>query len=669
MQSTGRQFRPTLNRMTSARQRKLPLMPPRSPLGCLTFAGVLLFGISGSLPTAAQKISSAGPTHPTVKSAPEKAEQAYVAGARALGRSDLPVAQADFARAVTLDPARREYSLALTLTQERRITDLIQQAAHARITNHPEQAEAFLAQARLIDPRSELLQQHTESGPAEPFVNLHAQISPAHSQDFELQFAAPIQLAPSPLPHDLHLQGDPRQVVTQAAAAYGIKAVFDEPTPGPPVRFDLDQTVYSQAMPILLRMAHLFAVPVDAQTLLVVKDTQENRQRLERLVEETIYIPGSTTEQLNELSNIVKNVFDVKQVLVSANSGTLLLRVPASALPAVNYTLADLVDGGAEVMLQIQLLSLDKNHTRNTGTTLPNSVGAFSVASEAQNIVSQNQDAVAALISSGGYVPTGNYARDILAEAGLLVLSGVATDARLSGLLGTFGGGLTLFGVNYGGNAAFNLSLNSSESRALDDISVRVGDRQTTTLRIGSKYPITTSTYSSGVSGAAASLLAGKTINGVPASSLLQQYLGSAATATVPMVQFEDLGITLKTQPTVLKSGLVSLHIDLKIEALTGASANDIPVLTSRAFTSDITVSDGTTAVMLSDLSSTEAASVNGIPGLSELPGFQQTLADKLRETDASELVLLITPHLVRRRSNSIASRRISFSTSVPQEN
>ena len=580
-------------------------------------------------------------------------------------RTDLAAAQAEFTRASTLDPQQQGYSIALGLVRERRIGALIQQAAKARITNHPDQAEAFLAEARLIDPTSDLVLQHSDPGKAEPVIASGARIQPTTDPTF----AGPIQLTPTPGTQSIHLRGDARQVVTQAANLYGIKTVFDEQPASQPLRIDLDNIPYTQAMPILLSMNHLFGVPLDAKTLFIAKDTLENRTRLERLVEEIVYVPGSTTEQLNELSNIVKNVFDVKQVQVSPGQGTLLIRAPEATIKAANYTLADLIDGGAEVMLQIQLISVDKSHGRNTGANTPNSVGAFSVAAEAQNIVSQNQAAVAALISSGGYVPTGNYVKDTLAEAGLLVLSGVVTDAKLAGLLGTFGGGLTLFGVNYGGNAAFNLSLNSSDSRALDDITVRVGDRQTTTLRVGAKYPITTSTYSSGITSATSSLLAGKTINGVPASTLLNQYLGNSATSTVPMVQYEDLGITLKTQPNVMKSGLVSLHVDLKLEALTALSANGIPVLTSRAFTSDITVADGTTAVMLSDLSSTEAASINGIPGLSNLPGLREAAADNLRQQDSSELVLLITPHVVRRRANSIASRPFSFSTAVPQEN
>ena len=111
------------------------------------------------------------------------------------------------------------------------------------------------------------------------------------------------------------------------------------------------------------------------------------------------------------------------------------------------------------------------------------------------------------------------------------------------------------------------------------------------------------------------------------------------------------------------------MKIDLKIEALTGASLNNIPVLTNSDFVSGITVQEGMTAVMMTDLSNTQLASISGLPGLGDLPGFQDTLATANRQTVRSELVLLITPRLVRRRSLTMASRRIPFASSVPAEN
>jgi type II secretory pathway component GspD/PulD (secretin) len=599
----------------------------------------------------------------------ERAEQAYLAGARLLEQKDLAGAQNAFTKAAKLDPAQPNYEMALTLTRNHRVNELVQSAAKARMLGDPKQADRLLAQARIIDPANEEVLEHTIGGQSGlQSTAPRATFTPVQDP----VYAPPIELQPAPGPKEVDLRGDAKLVITETAQAYGVKVAFDasaDEGQAVQLRFNMPASPYDRTMPLLLKMAHMFAVPLDKKTILVAKDTQENRARLVRQIEETIYVPGSTTEQLNELTNIVKSVFDVRQVVIAAGSGTMLVRAPETTLSALNETLDDLIDGASEVMIEVKLISVDKTATVNTGTQTPTSVNAFNAYSEASSLVSANSSLVSTLISSGAYTPTGNVFKDTISEAILLLLSGAVTDAKLTGLFAVFGNGTAAFtGLSLGGGGTINFGLTQSDTRALDDVTVRVGDRQTTTLKIGEKYPITTATYSSGVSSATSSALAGVSINGVSASTLLNQYLGSNAAATIPQVQYEDLGLTLKATPTVLKSGMVDMKIELKVEALEGASLNNIPILTSEVFSSDLTTPDGTTAVMLSDLSSTESASISGLPGISELPGFQESAADDLRAHDRSELVLLITPHVVRHRKDLIASRRIPFETSVPQE-
>lgn len=603
------------------------------------------------------------------KADPKRAAEAYLAGARLLDHKQMAEAQVEFAEAVALDPARADYALALGLTREHRVGELVQRAAKARLLGRGAEADGLLAEAAGVDPNNILLLQRQSAPASEPRLTVETATGRKQILPGEIAYAPPIALQPDSGARSLHLRGDGQAVATQAAKAFGIRTIFDEATAGPQMRFDLEGSGYAEALPVLLRMAHLFAVPLDAKTLFLAKDTEENRQRLERQVEESLYIPGSTTEQMNEYVNIIKNVFDVKQVVVSQGSGTLAVRAPEATLKALNYTLADMIDGGNEVTLEAKLITINKSVTRTTGLSTPTSANAFSVANEAQTIVSANQTLINTAISSGAIVPTGNTAQDTLTEALYLIFSGLATDAKVSNLFAVAGKGLTLTGFSLGSGATLNLGLSSSDAQALDDITVRAGDGKETTLRIGEKYPITVSTYSSGISSTTSSALNGVTVNGVSASSLLSQYLGSSSAATIPIIQYEDLGITLKTTPTVLKSGLVNMKIDLKIEALTGASLNNIPVLTNSDFVSSITVQDGMTAVMMTNLSSTQLASISGLPGLGDLPGFQDALASANRETDSSELVLLITPRLVRKRSLTMASRRIPFSSSVPAEN
>jgi len=223
-------------------------------------------------------------------------------------------------------------------------------------------------------------------------------------------------------------------------------------------------------------------------------------------------------------------------------------------------------------------------------------------------------------------------------------------------LIGVIGGGALQTGISASTNTTFNLGLNSTDTRALDDVQQRVGDHQAATFREGTRYPIVSSSYSTGLS-TAGSALGNATINGVSVASLLQQYAGGTS-ATIPQVTYEDLGVTLKATPVIQRSGQISLSIDLKIEALSGSTNDGNPVLNNRQFTSGLTVGDGESVLMVSNVSKTELAAMTGIPGLSELPGFQMPTEDNAQK-DSSQLVVLVTPHIVRRPPDLLLGPRI----------
>jgi general secretion pathway protein D len=585
--------------------------------------------------------------NPPSKHQTEAAETAYLSGARLLDRKDLGGAETEFTKATRLDPANRDYALALTLTHQRHVAELVQQAGKARLLGQNEKADTLLAEARLLDPQNEIASQTVDPGIL-PKV-FHPEIEPWIREAPEL--AGPVTLLPDAGMKSFHLHADQQEVLKQVFAAYGIRPVFDESVGRQDLRFDLEDTPYQQAVPILLGMVHFIAVPLDPKSVLVAKDTPENRQRLERQLQETIFIPGMTNEQMDELGNVVKNVFDVKQITVEKGSGNLVIRAPEQTLTYVNLTLADLIDGGSQVMIELKLYSADRTNQRNIGAQLPQQIGIYSVSGAANDLVNANQSLVNQAISQG-LIPA-NSSNIVIALA--LVASGLVQSTLLSSTLGFFGGGLTQTGVTINQNPTFNLALNSSDTRALDDIQVRVGDRQTATFRLGERYPITTSTYTNGLTGNS-SALAGVSINGVSVSSLLN----SSTTTTIPQIEYQDLGLTLKATPSVQRSGAISMHLDLKIDALSGTSLSNIPVLNSEQFASDVTVNDGDTALLVSTLTRSQSAAISGSPGLGELPGFQTLTADTTTNTDSSELILLVTPRVTRLRSHIAAGPRIA---------
>jgi general secretion pathway protein D len=637
--------------------------PRASTIACCTSALALC---SLSIPTqgqAAALADKAPANNKTVEATlgvPTKhqakaAEDAYLDGARLLNRNDLTGAEIQFDKAVKLNPSNNDYAMAYAVTHQRHVTELVQQSGKARLLGQNEKAETLLAEARVLDPQNNIVGQSVDSG-ALPKV-FHPKIEPWIREGPAI--AGPVTLLPNPGPNSFHLHGDEQEVIRQVLSSYGISATFDESVQRQNLRFDLDDSPYQQAVPILLGMTHLFAVPLDAKSVLIAKDTPENRQRLERQLQETIYIPGMTNEQMDELGNVVRNVFDVKQINVDKRADTLVIRAPQETLSYINLTLADLIDGGSEVMIDLKLYAVDKTNQRNIGAQLPQQVGLYNVNAAAQNLVTSNQSIVNQAIAQG-LIPAGS---SNITIALALIASGLVQSTLLSSTVGFFGGGLTATGVTTNQNPAFNLALTSSDTRALNDIQIRVGDRQPATFRIGERYPITTATYSSGVT-TTSSALANVSINGVSAASLLNS--GASSSITIPQIQYEDLGLTLKATPVVQRSGAVKMHLDLKIEALTGGSVSNIPILNSQQFASDVTVDDGDTAVMVSSLTKSESASISGLPELADLPGFQTATADQTTVTDSSNLILLITPHVTRRRSNLSAGPRIAINLPEP---
>jgi general secretion pathway protein D len=599
--------------------------------------------------------SSLAQTTAPTKHQARAAEDAYLAGARLLGQNNLAGAEIQFDKAVKLDSSNSDYASAYAVTHQRHIARLVQESGKARLLGQNEKAETLLAEARLLDPENKIVGQSVDAG--SPPKVFHPEIEPWIRDAPAI--AGPITLLPDTGAKSFHLRADEQNVIRQVLSAYGIRASFDDSVQRQDLRFDLDDLPYQKAVPILLDMAHLFAVPLDAKSVLIAKDTPENRQRFDRQLQETIYIPGMTNDQMDEFGNVVRNVFDVKQLTIEKSSGTLVIRAPQETLTYINLTLADLIDGGSEVMIDLKLYSVDKTNQRNIGAQVPQQIGIYNVASAAQNLVTANQSLVNQAIAQG-LIPAGS---SNITIALALIASGLVQSALLTSTVGFFGGGLTATGVTTNQNLAFNLALTSSDTRALNAMQIRVNDRQSATFRVGQRFPITTATYST-ASPAQTSALAGVSINGVSAASLLNA--AASSPLTIPQIQYEDLGLTLKATPVVQRSGAIKMHIDLKIEALSGGSQNNIPILNNQQFISDVTVDDGDTAVMVSSLTKNESASISGLPELGELPGFQTATADKTTMTDSSNLILLITPRVTRRRPNISAGPRIAINLPEP---
>ncbi|HZD78107.1 MAG TPA: hypothetical protein VE218_13950 [Acidobacteriaceae bacterium] len=573
----------------------------------------------------------------------EAAVKAYLAGAHAIEQRDTHAAFDAFSKAAALDPTNEDYKNAVAIAKAHFVTDLIQQAEKARILGHSDVVHARLAEAFAVDPTNPIVAQHVDD-----IAELGS--GPLTMDDIKSTIADAIRLEPASGKRSFHVRADGVTLLRQVLSAYGIAPSFDSSVTPKSVRFDVDDVDFQQAEQLLQLETDTFFVPLDPHRVLVAKDTKQNRTEFERLLLETLYLPGLNPQELTDVSNLARNVLEVTQVAVNPGQNTLTVRGPEAKLAMLNRTLTGLMDGRSQLLLEVRIYEITRTRTTDVGVVPPQQFNAFNLNSQLQSVLNGNQSLIQQIVSSG----LAN-ANDFEAIAAILLASGQISNSILSQPFAVFGGGLTATGLTLGSPTA-NLSLNSSDSRAIDQLQLHLQDQETGDIFAGTHYPIIQSSYSgltgSGVnipglnSAGVSSQLAALGLN---SSSLNQQQ-------TIPQVQYEDLGLQLKATPSIHRDQSVFLKLDIKIQALAGTSINDIPVLSNRQFTADLDLADGASALVTSNLSTSEANAVSGLPGLSEIPGLQST-TDKNVQKSYDELVVLITPHVVRLPHPSGASQ------------
>ena len=583
---------------------------------------------------------SAAPAENTAKAKPvrssdrRKAAKLYLAASKLFEKEEFEEALRRYERAAALDPGNPDYALAASVARSHLVTALIHTAAKDRLHSDAAGARAALALAREFDPKNPQVGQHLNELGDDALLG---ETRPLYEQDAETVGEGAI-LAPAPGVHSFHLHTDRRQIVQQVFKAYGIEVTLDQSVRTDPARLDVDDAGFETAAQIAELMTHSFYVPLDAHRVLVADDVKSNRDEFVRQEMETVYLSGLNAAELGEVDNLAKNVFEMQQTAIEASSGTITVRAPRRTLNAFNATLSQLLDGKSQVVLEVRLIQLAHTGERNTGIHPPQTISAFNVYSEEQSILNANQALVQQIITSGLAAPG-----DTLAILGILIASGQVSSSLFSNGIALFGGGLTASALSPG-SISSNLNLNSSDSRELDQIQLRLGDGEATTLRSGSRYPIQTSSFSS-IAGSVPNIPG---LTGAGNSGSLSSLLASAANVpNIPQVEYQDLGLTMKATAKVMRNDDVALTLDLKIDALSGGLINGNPILNNRAYAGVVTLKQGEAVAVVSQLDKSESRAVSGTPGISEIPGLNN-LTGKDNQKDYSTLLIVITPHVVR---------------------
>jgi general secretion pathway protein D len=527
----------------------------------------------------------------------------------------------EFEEASRLVPQNVEYLTAREMTRQHLAGMHLERGNSDLLKGQQVEALAEFRTALNLDPQNEFAQQRIIDavGP----VPVHTASPPQL-----VASADALTTKPSDVIHNVHYRGDSRGLLTAVAASYGLTVVFDDTFPNRRVRFDIEDADFAVAMRAVSTVTKSFTVALEDTVLFACADTPDNHRLFDRMGLRSFYVSGGSPQDLNELMNSLRTLFEFKFVSINAASSTITLRGPQATLDAATQFLGQLNSPRPEVMLDVKVFQVSHTYTRNIGLHVPNNFNLFNIPVAALTALGgQNiQDLINQLIASGGINQAGNQT-----IAALLAQLQGQQNSIFNQPLATFGGGITLMGLSLDQLSAA-LSMNESSVRSLDHVHLRASQEKEATFKLGSRYPILNASFAP-----------------VFNNPAISQAIGNQSfTAAFPSVNYEDIGLTVKAKPLVHNNSDVALELEVQFRTLGSTNANGIPVIFNREYKGGILLKDGEPAVVAGMITASDQKSLSGLPAFSMIPGLGVLTSQKSKQEEDDELLILITPYVIR---------------------
>ena len=169
-----------------------------------------------------------------------------------------------------------------------------------------------------------------------------------------------------------------------------------------------------------------------------------------------------------------------------------------------------------------------------------------------------------------------------------------------------------------------NINEQFSDVNVLANPRIRVRNREKAKINIGDRVPVITSTVTA----------------------------TGAGSITAEIVQYVDTGIKLEVEPNIYLDGDVSIKVSLEVNSLgtqtTTTKGSVVYQTGTRSATTLLRLKDGETQLLAGLINDEDRSSINGLPGLASLPLIGRLFASHQDSRQKTEVVLSITPHIVR---------------------
>ncbi|MEC5386762.1 secretin N-terminal domain-containing protein [Uliginosibacterium sp. H3] len=518
---------------------------------------------------------------------------------------DQQVAQAltaaDRARnAGNADEAKRQANMAQRMDPDNQRVQLMQRALSedTRRADRLRDAENLFQKRQLAEAET-IARGLLADNPGNPAVrNLLRRIDDAQGSAVP---DAPVLKSNIAKPITLEFRDTPLRSVFEAISrTAGINFVFDKD-----VRADGKVTVFvrntniDEVIRMVLTTNGLERKMLNENSMLIYPAIAAKQRDYQELVTRTFYLANTDAKQAQAL---IKSVVKTRDTFIDEKLNLLIIKDTPDAVRMAERLVQQLDVPDPEVMLEVEVLEVLRSRLIGIGVQFPEQVGFGLLQPTTQSVVTTTTGTTQST-NLGGQLQQG-YVNLNHASA---MVPFVSNPALL-----------------------LNLKDQDGSSNILANPRIRVRNREKAKIHIGDKLPVFTTTSTANV--------------GVSAS-----------------VNYLDVGLKLDVEPTIHLDDDVEIKVGLEVSSVTkevvGPQNSLAYQIGTRNTNTTLRLRDGETQVLAGLISDEERSTGQHVPGIGRLPMLGHLFSNSNNSNTKTEIILLITPRVVRNISPTALSR------------
>ena len=123
---------------------------------------------------------------------------------------------------------------------------------------------------------------------------------------------------------------------------------------------------------------------------------------------------------------------------------------------------------------------------------------------------------------------------------------------------------------------------------------------------------------------------------------------GGVNTVPITSYQYTNIGVNIGMTPRVHSNDEVTLALTIELSNVQGTGFGGLPTFGNRKVTTTLRLKDGETNILGGLIRDDERFVRDGIPGLADVPGLNHLFTHNRKESQETDVVVMLTPHIIR---------------------